>query len=413
MFSFDSIYNCSEHVNLYRQQQQARRERRPDRAVYIPRARRSQTTPPTTTTQIQQQPPAPPPPPLISAQVSTANGTTIAVGTITTTATTANYTSKSLNQQLAITLDDTTAATVNDKPSSDEVGKTAGSGSNNTTKKREKISKDTRERREQRLSKKFLSAQPNHNSKNNTKSNENTNNKTSDDEFSPHAVIVIAQKTATPSVHLQQSSSPTTDVVNSIEENLSPIATTTTTKVFNCDREQEQERVELLLNESSSEYCIDSNRMKESRVLGNYLNINQNDNLAINEFEAAHLLSPPGDEPTDTVRKNFANISNNPFTNITNDINTMPKPSNKAKSHKASSGVDNAKIPNLRIEDVAATQPTKCDIEEQELQRASKVCVQYLKKINVNRVRFLQLIFFRFIDGLHLAIRRCLVMYIG
>lgn len=372
MFSFDSIYNCSEHVNLYRQQQQARRERRPDRAVYIPRARRSQTTPPTTTTQIQQQPPAPPPP-SISAQVSTANGTTVAVGTITTTATTANYTSKSLNQQLAITLDDTTAASVNDKPSSDEVGKTAGSGSN-TTKKREKLSKDTRERREQRLSKKFLSAQQNHNSKNNTKSNENTKNKTSDDEFSPQTVIVIAQKTATPSVHPQQSSSPTTDVVNSIEENLSPIATTTTTKVFNCDREQEQERVELLLNESS-EYCIDLNRMKESRVLGNYLNINQNDNLAINEFEAAHLLSPPGDEPTDTVRKNFANISNNPFTNITNDINTMPKPSNKAKSHKASSGVDNAKVPNLRIEDVAATQPTKCDIEEQELQRASKVCV--------------------------------------
>ncbi|XP_017138096.1 R3H and coiled-coil domain-containing protein 1 [Drosophila miranda] len=42
--------NSTSKESPSREQQSTRRERRPDRAVYVPRARRSQTTPPTTTT---------------------------------------------------------------------------------------------------------------------------------------------------------------------------------------------------------------------------------------------------------------------------------------------------------------------------------------------------------------------------
>ncbi|BFF98814.1 coiled-coil domain-containing protein R3HCC1L [Drosophila madeirensis] len=42
-----AISNCTSKDSPSREQQSTRRERRPDRAVYVPRARRSQTTPPT------------------------------------------------------------------------------------------------------------------------------------------------------------------------------------------------------------------------------------------------------------------------------------------------------------------------------------------------------------------------------
>ncbi|XP_005181789.1 ras guanine nucleotide exchange factor P isoform X2 [Musca domestica] len=349
-----------------RQQQQSRRERRPDRAVYIPRARRSQTTPPTTTPTQQ----APPPPvvpvvmPSISAQVPReANGNTAAATTITT----ANHTSKSLNQnqQLAITLADTTAASVTDKPSSktDEVGKTAGLNSA-ATKKREKPSKETRERREHRASKKLLSAQPqiiqpNNDSKNSVKSNENVkniNSKTSDDELPSQTVVVIAQREKTPPPPAQSSIADVNSINSSSEQTNSSVG-----KLSDCDTEEQED--DLIINKSDG---IESNR--ESLVLKKCLNYNQNDNFVINEFVETQLLSVP----TDTVSKNFANISNS-LTNITNDITTMPKPNkHKNNSNKTSNAVDNAKMPNLRIEDVAATKTPKCDIEEQELQRASK-----------------------------------------
>uniref|UniRef100_A0A1I8P657 R3H domain-containing protein n=1 Tax=Stomoxys calcitrans TaxID=35570 RepID=A0A1I8P657_STOCA len=336
-----------------RQQQQARRERRPDRAVYIPRARRSQTTPPTTT-QIQQSTPSPPPPPPPSAQVitPTANG-----GTTAPVTTAASHTSKSLNQQLAITADNTTAASVNEKPSSkvDEVGKTVsnstGGSGNALIKKREKISKEARERREHRSSKKSLSAaQSNQISKNNnTKLNENLNKTQSDDEFSSQAVIVIAKQVTSPPV---LEFSPTEVNILKSVDNANP-----TTKVFDCDSEDLQIKSE----------SVEDNQ--ESRVPKNYLICNRDIKVeGINEFAKAHLLS----EPTDTVISHFTNVSNS-LTNITNNIATMPKPSNKIKNgSKASTAADNGKMPtNLRIEDVAS-QPSKCDIEEEELQRASK-----------------------------------------
>ncbi|XP_075160711.1 uncharacterized protein LOC142233605 isoform X2 [Haematobia irritans] len=339
-----------------RQQQQTRRERRPDRAVYIPRARRSQTTPPTTT-QIQQSAPAP-----SSVQITTptVNGTTVLVTP------TSSHTGKSLNQQLPITIDDTTAASVNEKPSSkaDEVGKTPNSTSNTTTtttKKREKLNKETRERREQqRASKKLLTAaQSNPHSKNNTKSNENPN-KASDDEFSSPAVSLIAVcDTSSPSAPLVLESSQTAGehFQNSVDK------ISQKTKVSDCDRDEE------IFNESESVEILNQEELNPpTSGLANVLICNPDSNKAINEFFVQRQLLS---EPTDTVSRNFANISNS-LTNITNEFTTMPKSSNKAKhNNKASNAVDNAKMPNLRIEDVAS-QPAKCDIEEQELQRASK-----------------------------------------
>ncbi|XP_037812340.1 formin-E [Lucilia sericata] len=382
-------------------QQQTRRERRPDRAVYIPRARRSQTTPPNTaTTQIQQ----PPPSPQQQQQTQLALSTQLPVLAPITT----SDTSKSLSQQLAITLDDTTTASVNQKPSSkaDEVGKINISGgvvstcSNNNisttiTKKKEKLNKENKEsreqRREQRLLRKLLSTSTtnqntqNHISKNNEKLNENSintiSNKDAGDESTNQAVIVNAQQ-------ILYSSSEINDVNNFSEFNNKNIINLP--KGFNCDKSEELQLNHQALNNSqvqqeykiSSVNSITNNELKsfQEHEINNIAIVN---NSILNESESQFANKPVLNKSVDINCETTTNI-NSPANDITttniiienSNSNTMPKPSNKNKSNKLNSEVFNntTNLPNLRIEDIASQQSPakKCDIEEQELQRASK-----------------------------------------
>ncbi|XP_065359104.1 bromodomain-containing protein DDB_G0280777 [Calliphora vicina] len=378
-------------------QQQTRRERRPDRAVYIPRARRSQTTPPnTTTTQIQQQPP-PSPPQIQQTALSTQ---LLVLAPITT-----SDTSKSLSQQLAITLDDTTTASVNQKPSSkaDEVGKIDISGgvvstcsniSTTITKKKEKLSKENKEsreqRREQRLLRKLLSTSTtqqrsqSHISKNNENLNENSINTTTisnndGDESTNQAVIVNAQQ-----IH---SSSEINDVNNLSEFNDNNIIINLS-KSFSCDSGEEFKLNRDLNNslvqqqQQSSVKSVTYSELEsfKDHQINNFAIV---DNSILNESESQFLYKPVLNQSVDINCETTTN-SNSTGNNITttniiiqnsnNNNNTMPRPSSKTKSNKLNSEVfNNTNLPNLRIEDIASQQsPTKCDIEEQELQRASK-----------------------------------------
>ncbi|KAI8120103.1 Coiled-coil domain-containing protein R3HCC1L [Lucilia cuprina] len=383
-------------------QQQTRRERRPDRAVYIPRARRSQTTPPNTaTTQIQQPPPSPP---QQQQQTQLALSTQLPVLAPITT----SDTSKSLSQQLAITLDDTTTASVNQKPSSkaDEVGKINISGgvvstcSNNNisttiTKKKEKLNKENKEskeqRREQRLLKKLLSTSTtnqntqNHISKNNEKFNEDSINTISNndtgDELTNQAVTVNAQQ-------ILYSSSEINDVNNFSEFNDKNIINLS--KGFNCDKSEELQLNYQALNNSqvqqeeqhqiqTSVNSITNNEHQEHQINNIAIVNNSILNVSESEFLNKSVLNKSVDLNCETTTNINSPANDITTTNIfieNSNSNTMPKPSSKTKSNKLNSEVFNntTKLPNLRIEDIASQQSPakKCDIEEQELQRASK-----------------------------------------
>ncbi|KAM7358374.1 uncharacterized protein ACRADG_003369 [Cochliomyia hominivorax] len=379
-------------------QQQTRRERRPDRAVYIPRARRSQTTPPNTAiTQIpQQQQPQPP-----STQLPALAPITI------------NHTSKSLSQQLAITLDDTTAS-VNQKPSSkaDEVGKINVDGvsacNNNisTTKKKEKLNKESREqRREQRLLRKLSSTATqhiqNHISKNNEKIKNSINIISNNDNGDGYGVgidigigigecdEIVNQTVFINSEQQIQSYSLINDVNNLYEFSDNNI---NISKGFNCDNceennlNQDQDRninsEEGKQQEEKQSSDVELLRTNSEFVSLNNYEINNTviiENSILNESNNELLNKPVPNQSVD-INNEIINFTLNDDVNSTNIIittncnnnnNTMPKPSNKSKSNKVNSEV--SKLPNLRIEDVASQQTSKkCDIEEQELLRASK-----------------------------------------
>lgn len=280
---------------------------------------------------------------------------------------------------MAITLDDTTTASVNQKPSAkaDEIGKINSGGvfnstcSNNstttTTKKKEKLNKENKElreqRREQRLLRKLSTVSTQHTQNHNSKSSEKLNDNSINidlnngygDEITNQAFVINAPEI--------QSCSLMTDV-----NNLSDL-TDKINKVSNCDKSeefihnQEQESSENITTNSELE-SLEKNQKSSATIV---------DTSILNTSEIEFLCKPVLNESV-AINYETAATNNVTTTNIvisnSNLINTMPKPSNKTKSNKVNSEV----LPNLRIEDVASLQsPVKCDVEEQELRRASKV----------------------------------------
>ncbi|TMW46011.1 hypothetical protein DOY81_008910 [Sarcophaga bullata] len=345
-------------------QQQERRERRPDRAVYIPRARRSQTTPPnTTTSQIQ---------PLPQHEALSTQLNAIAP-------TQSTNASKCLSQQLAITSDGKAAALVKQKPltKADEVSKAIINGvnthdniraSNTIIKKKDKLSKENKElreqRREQRLLKKLNSEQIVNISETYKKHNIHVDSLSaklnSDDVPEDHS---INQKDFINAPQIYSSSE--TNNVNHLSElnNYFNVS-----KVFNCDTCEQLKENELL----------DSNAKNISflKVIKQESDESANTDISVlNDFEISQCINSPilyhrsntscDTTTNDIIATNIVILNNN-----NNNNNTMPKPSNKTKSNKINSMLYNTtKMPNLRIDDIQP--PTKCDIEEQELQRAS------------------------------------------
>ena len=140
-------------------------------------------------------------------------------------------------------------------------------------------------------------------------------------------------------------------------------------KGFNCDTCEQLKENELL----------DSNAQNISflKVIKQESDDSANTDISVlNDFEISQCINSPilyhkSNTSCDTIANDI--IAANIVISSNNNNNTMSKSSNKTKSNKINSVLYNTtKMPNLRIDDIQS--PAKCDIEEQELQRASKVC---------------------------------------
>lgn len=309
-----------EHFVLYysrQQQQPTRRERRPDRAVYIPRARRSQTTPPTTTTsaiaQTMQQPTTP----------STPIPTTGTGSTITTTTATTN---NDISKQLLSTTNTIIAVSVDAEPlpitDEEEIVK------QQTRKSKSSSAKDSQQERLKRSLKKSL-----HTSKNKSQSK--------------------CLKNCDPSSPLSPAPLSST-----------PLLTTTKT-IFGPESNDIFSKETKFDHAESSSKCLNCNKSHKdlTEIAGKP---QEEQHLHIKSIHDNYYAESNQTYSSKPVMAAFAATVSNNVTNM------LTKPSCKVQANKqCNTKADDEKLLNLRIEDV--TSPIKCDIEKQELQRASKV----------------------------------------
>lgn len=288
-----------------------------------------------------------------------------------------------MSQQLVITLDDKTAALVKQKPltKADEIINIASINtyentrtSNTTTKKKEKLNKEEKDlreqRREQRLLRKLTSPstqQISNVSENYEKYNilpDSLNEVFSNDEICED---YFKNQESFVNAHQINSISVANDISNLSElNNYFNLA-----EGLNCNTcDLLKENDELLYTNVQNSTFLNLSKQESDKSA----------NTALNEFDISQCINSP----------NLYHKSKTSCNTITNDIigadivttsnsknNTMSKPANKSKLNKTNSVQYNStKMPNLRIEDIQSS--AKCDIDEQELQRASKVCKMFL-----------------------------------
>lgn len=280
---------------------------------------------------------------------------------------------------MAITSDDKTAALVKQKPltKADEVSKANISGVdthdnirtlNTTIKKKNKLNKENKElreqRREQRLLKKLNTEQIVNISENYEKHN-------------IHDVDSLSAKLNNDDV-VEDHSINQEDFINdqqiyslSVANNVNHLSELNNyinaSKGFNCDTcEQSKENV---LLDSNSQNISFLNVIKQESDESANTDISVSNEFDISQFINSPILYHRSSTSCDTIANDIT--AANTVISSNNNNNTMSKSSNKAKSNKITV-YNTTKMPNLRIDDIQS--PTKCDIEEQELQRASKVC---------------------------------------
>uniref|UniRef100_A0A1B0AIE7 R3H domain-containing protein n=1 Tax=Glossina pallidipes TaxID=7398 RepID=A0A1B0AIE7_GLOPL len=305
----------SQHQQQQQQQQPTRRERRPDRAVYIPRARRSQTTPPTTITSVIAQ----------TIQQPTTPSTPIpATGTGSTITTTIATTNNDISKQLLSTTNTIIAASVDAEPlpiTDEEIVK------QQTRKSKSSSAKDSQQERLKRTFKKSLQTSKN---KSQSKCLKNCD---------PSSPLSPAPLSSTPLLT-------TTKTIFGHESN----------DIFSKERKFDH-------TESSSK-CLNCNKSHKdlTEIAGKP---QEEQHLHINSIHDNYYAESNQTYSSKPVMAAFAATVSNNVTNM------LTKSSCKVQANKqCNTKADDEKLLNLRIEDV--TSPIKCDIEKQELQRASK-----------------------------------------
>ncbi|XP_036336382.1 uncharacterized protein LOC118746632 [Rhagoletis pomonella] len=313
------IYNACTYIHtymlctLYRQSSAVRRERRPDRAVYIPRARRSQTTPPTTV-----------------ALTATATATTAVVAT--------GIQQQNAPQKTAATISLASASLTRTMPSSHSHHSAGGCGGDGGSSNQHQLAITS----EATVSV-YTAAS--------SKLDELSGNKSTTAAGASTVVSVSAgKKTKSATVHSRErrerSKKLTNANVQSHEAKISKLSLERSeTKL-----QQQNGHDETLLNQYHHYHHPQQQQQQQQTYL--YTDHLQRSSLCEQQFTEGVQL------PAEIIANNEMNSS-----------------SNSGKRNKAKQ----SKVQNLRIEDVVASKDngtrsttTKCDIEAQELQRASK-----------------------------------------